>query len=79
VTIILKPDQETTIHEAMKAGLIRSVEEFVDIAIGALPPSRELQSSRTGAVARMKEFGEMHELSLGERISRKLLHEGHRF
>jgi hypothetical protein len=39
----------------------------------------EGQPARVEAVRRMVEFGEKHHLSLGEPITRKLLHEGHRF
>ena len=34
---------------------------------------------REEAVRRMLEFGERHHLSLGEPITRALLHEGHRY
>lgn len=37
------------------------------------------QKARGEAVRRMLEFGEKHHLTLGEPITRKLLHEGHRF
>ncbi len=78
MTIVLKPDQEKAIQEAINAGFVGSVDEFVDAAIGALPRNSGEQSSRADAVRRMKDFGETHKLNLGERISRKLLHEGHR-
>jgi hypothetical protein len=78
MTIVLKPDQEKALQEAIDAGVIGSVDEFIDTAIGALPHNSGEQSSRADAVRRMKEFGEAHKLSLGEPISRKLLHEGHR-
>ena len=35
--------------------------------------------NRAEAVRRMLEFGDKHRLSLGEPITRALLHEGHRF
>jgi hypothetical protein len=35
-------------------------------------------SSRRAGVRGMEEFGEKYRLSLGEPITRKLLHEGHR-
>jgi hypothetical protein len=48
----------------------------------ALPPSRNTKSSeatrRHEAVRRMLEFGDHYSLSLGEPITRALLHEGHR-
>ena len=78
MTIVLKPDQEKAIQEAINAGFIGSVDEFIDTAIGALPRNSGEQSSRANAVRRMQEFGETHKLNLGERISRKLFHEGHR-
>jgi Arc/MetJ-type ribon-helix-helix transcriptional regulator len=78
MTIILKPDQERAIQEAIQAGLIRSVDEFIDTAIDALPLSQLGAISREEAVKRMREFGEEHRLSLGEPITRELLHEGHR-
>jgi hypothetical protein len=48
-------------------------------AIGALPRDAGEAPSRAEAVRHMAEFGEMHKLNLGERISRKILHEGHRY
>jgi hypothetical protein len=48
----------------------------------ARPPARNAaagQPARLEAVRRMVEFGEKHHLGLGEPITRKLLHEGHRF
>ena len=78
MTIILKPDQERAIQEAIQAGLIRSVDEFIDTAIEALPHSEAGIPSRTDAVKRMQEFGDKYQLSLGEPVTRKLLHEGHR-
>lgn len=78
MTIVLKPDQERAVQAAIEAGLIRSVDEFVDMAIGALPSNRRQEASRADAIRRMEEFGETHKLSLGERISRRFLHGGHR-
>jgi hypothetical protein len=78
MTIILKPDQERAIQEAIQAGLIRSVDEFIDTAIEALPHGEAGIPSRADAVKRMQEFGDKYQLSLGEPVTRKLLHEGHR-
>ena len=48
----------------------------------ALPETPEStatgEPARVEAVRRMLEFGERHRLSLGEPITRKLLHDGHR-
>ena len=78
MTIVLKPAQERLIHEAIRAGLIGSVEEFIDAAIDALPHNGSEPSSRQAAVARMLEFGDKYRLTLGEPVSRQLLQEGHR-
>jgi hypothetical protein len=79
MTIVLKPDQEKAIQKAIDAGLIRSVDELIEAAIGALPRDAGEAPPRADAVRHMAEFGEMHKLNLGERISRKILHEGHRY
>jgi len=76
MTITLTSDQERAIREAIRAGLVRSVDEFIETAIHALP-QQESVNGRFEAVRRMQEFGEKHRLSLGEPITRKLLHEGH--
>jgi hypothetical protein len=78
MTIILKPEQERAIQEAIDAGLIRSVDEFIDTAIDALPHSESGKSSREVAVRCMQEFGEKYRRNLGEPVTRSLLHEGHR-
>jgi len=78
MTIILKPEQEKAIQKAIDAGLIRSVDEFIEAAIESLAHAAGTSSSRADAVRRMQEFGEKHRLSLGEPIIRTLLHEGHR-
>ena len=77
MTIILKPEQARAIREAIDAGLIRSVDEFIETAIESLPHRGDTPSSRADAVRRMQEFGEQYRLSLGEPITRTLLHEGH--
>jgi hypothetical protein len=78
MTIVLKPEQEKIVRDAIHDGLIESVDEFIDLAIGALPHAG-VPDVRTDAVRRMQEFGEKHKLSFGAAISRKVLHEGHRF
>lgn len=76
MTINLKPEQERAIEAAIQAGLIRSVDEFIEAAIEALPHHQSRSSE--DAVRRMQEFAEKYRLSLGEPITRRLLHEGHR-
>ena len=52
------------------------MDDFIDMAIEALPHRKGV--SREDAVRDMQEFGEKYDLSLGERVTRKLLREGHR-
>ena len=78
MAITLTPDQEKAIREAIKAGLVRSVDDFIESAIDALPRRANGARARDEAVRRMQEFGDTYHLNLGEPITRKLLHEGHR-
>jgi Arc/MetJ-type ribon-helix-helix transcriptional regulator len=78
MTITLTPDQERTIQEAIQAGLVRSMDEFIETAIEALPHRENTSPSRGEAVRRMQKFAERYRLSLGEPITREFLHEGHR-
>jgi len=50
MTINLKPDQERAIQEAIRAGLIPSMEEFIDAATNALPHAGTAGSARPDAV-----------------------------
>jgi len=80
MTIKLSPDQERAIQEAIRSGFSRSVDEFIDSAIAMLPhPKDHSESSRQAAVRRMEEFAKEYHLDLGEPITRKLMHEGHRY
>jgi Arc/MetJ-type ribon-helix-helix transcriptional regulator len=77
MTITLTPAQEKAIQEAIQAGVVKSVDEFIEAAIESLP-HKDTPTAREEAVRRMQEFGDQNHLSLGEPITRKLLHEGHR-
>lgn len=80
MTIILRPEQERLLQAAIQAGLVRSVDEFIDTAIEALPHRDTAGvTRREAAVRRMREFGERYKLSAGEPVTRTLLHEGHRW
>ena len=68
------------IQEAIRSGVVHSVDEFIDAAIAMLrQPKDQNENSRREAIRRMEEFGEKCHLSFGEPITRKLLHEGHRY
>ncbi len=82
VTLNLKPEVEAgIIAQAVSHGM--AVEEYilslVEEAAAAPKPNVSGQQTREEAVRHMLEFGEKHRLSLGEPITRRLLHEGHRF
>ena len=85
VTLHLKPEVEAgSLAQAHASGM--TVEEYLlslagEAALQATPSKATLTGpgAREEAVRRMLEFGEKHHLSLGEPITRNLLHEGHRF
>jgi len=80
MTIELKPEQERLLHEHLATGLFRSIDDLLTAALSNLPRNGRFDASvRRQAVRRMKEFGERHQLSFGEPITRKSLHENHRF
>ena len=59
MTIQLSPEQERVIQEAIRSGVVHSVDEFIDAAIAMLrQPKDQNENSRREAVRRMEEFGE---------------------
>jgi Arc/MetJ-type ribon-helix-helix transcriptional regulator len=81
MTVELKPEQERIIREQLATGRYRSVDEVLSTALAGLPhDSRFDPEHRREAVRRMMEFTERRKLgpSLGEPVTRKFLHEGHR-
>lgn len=85
VTLNLKPEVEAGLLAQARANGMALDEYLLSLAEEAAhqaTPSKTIltgQGAREEAVQRMLEFGEKHHLSLGEPITRKLLHEGHRF
>jgi hypothetical protein len=81
VTLHLRPEIEAgLIARAEASGM--ALEEYIlclaeEAALQA-PPCVAAQTAREEAVRRMLEFGEKHHLTLGEPVTRQLLHEGHR-
>ena len=69
MTIILRPEQEQLLREAISSGLAQSTDEALDQALDTLryrlpKPADEAES--TAAVARrLASFGKRHGLSLG--------------
>ena len=83
VTLNLKPEVEAgLLAQAQASGLtleqylLSVVEEAASTSSTNAPTG---PCSRAEAVRHMLEFGEKHHLSLGQPITRELLHEGHRF
>lgn len=79
--ITLKPHQERVIQEAIEAGLIRSVDEFIDEAIGGLrrhEPGFDKEKARL-AGARIREIRKGVKLDLQGVSIRELAHVGHKY
>jgi hypothetical protein len=85
VTLHLKPEVEAgLLAQAQASGM--ALEEYLlslaeEAALQATPSKTTVTGpgAREEAVRRMLAFGEKYHLSLGEPITRKVLHEGHRF
>ncbi|MGD1102006.1 MAG: hypothetical protein ABSA59_08050 [Terriglobia bacterium] len=84
MTIEIKPEHTQVIDQAIQAGIIEHAGEVVDVGLETLRSRLEAfrassESSRGEAIRRMQDFGDKYRLSLAEPITRKLMHEGHRF
>jgi hypothetical protein len=84
VTLTFTPEIEAgLLAKAQARGM--ALQEYLQTVVeqAALPPAlaKELpdQAGREEAVRRMLAFGDKYQLSLGEPITRELLHEGHRY
>lgn len=83
ITLHLKPHIEAGLLAQARASGMALDEYLLSLVESAALPSESHAAiatpSREEAVRRMMEFGETHCLSLGEPVTRALLHEGHRF
>jgi Arc/MetJ-type ribon-helix-helix transcriptional regulator len=81
VTITLKPGQERAIRQAIEAGLVRSVDEFIETAIDALPrpESGFDQEKARAAVERIREIRKGVKLDLRGMSIREFAHLGHKY
>jgi len=81
VTLHLTPELEAgLLAQAQESGMV--LEDYLlTLMEKAAHPYRTVKASveRREAVHRMLEFGERHHLSLGEPLTRAMMHEGHRF
>jgi hypothetical protein len=84
VTLHLKPEVEAGLMAQAQASGMVLEDYLLTVVEGAALRGRDKKApegstDRAEAVRRMLEFGEKHRLSLGEPITRALLHESHRF
>lgn len=82
MTITLNSDQERAIQEAIRAGVVTSVDQFIDTAIEALPRRRyvEFDAERAKqAGAKIRELRRGVRLDRGGLSIRELAHSGHRY
>jgi hypothetical protein len=80
MTITLKPNQEEVIQLAIAAGLVQSVDDFIDSAIEALPHRTAFDVEKAqAAVARIRDLRKGVRLDLHGMSFREFAHLGHRF
>ena len=83
VTLHLKPELEAGLLAKAQASGMPLEDHLLSLMEDAAVMSRNAtdpkQPAREDAVRRMLEFGDKHHLSLGELVTRQLLHEGHRY
>lgn len=84
VTLNLRPEVEAGLLARAQTSGMDLERYLVSLVEEAALPARQnsaetQQRTRREAVRRMIEFGEKHRLSLGEPITRELLHESHRY
>jgi hypothetical protein len=79
MTIILNPEQEQVLMEAIKSGLAHTTDEALNQAIDALrdrlPHAGPAEESVAAAARRLGTFGKRHGLSLGGLTIKELLRE----
>jgi hypothetical protein len=78
MTIILNPEQEKVLIEAINTGLAHTADEALDQALDSLRarlPQAAPEAEQAAAVRRLASFGKRHGLSLGGATIKDLLHE----
>ncbi|HXW85019.1 MAG TPA: hypothetical protein VEJ86_11475 [Candidatus Binataceae bacterium] len=81
MTITLTPDQERAIQRAIKTGVVRDVDEFIEGALAALThqgPGFDKKRA-TAAAARIRELRRGVRLDLRGMSIRDFAHIGHRY
>jgi hypothetical protein len=80
VTLHLRPEIEASLLARAQASgmpLQAYLLSLAEEAVAQAAPTATERTKREEAVRRMLEFGEKHRLTLGEPVTRSLLHEGH--
>jgi hypothetical protein len=79
MTIILRPEQEQLLREAIRSGLAQNTDDALDQALNTLRyrlPKPEDEAESTATIARrLASFGKRHGLSLGGSTVKDLLRE----
>ncbi len=81
MTITLTPNQEEVIEGAIRAGLVRSVDEFIETVVNTLSrprPAFDPEAARL-AGARIRELREGVTLNRGSMSFREMAHLGHKY
>ena len=83
VTLHLKPEVEAGLQAQAQASGMLLEDYLLSVVEGVAQPKGDPQASavredRAESVRRVLEFGDRHRLSLGEPVTRALMHEGHR-
>ena len=83
LTLHWKPDVEAGLMARAQASGMALEDYLLSLVAEAPLPSSQnpnsAKAAREEAVRRMLEFGDKHHLSMGEPVTRALLHDGHRF
>jgi len=81
VTITLTPNQEKAIEGAIRSGVVRSVDEFIEAAVKALPRTEDRFDAEAArdAVARIRELRKGVRLDRGGMSFREMAHIGHKY
>jgi hypothetical protein len=85
MTVTLRPEQEQVVGEAIRAGLIGTADEVVDVGIETIRQRLEStisagprQKMIDAAADRLLKFGDKYRLSLGGMTIKELVNEGRR-
>jgi len=84
VTLHLKPEVEAGLLAQAKASGMLLEDFLLSVVEGVAQPAKDpnppaVRDECVKSVRRMLEFGDRYRLSLGEPVTRALIHDGHRY